>query len=537
MKKIFNKNNLYLIIPVFQIILSFFFDYYIFKRQGNDSIPLIQSWTIICKFITFILLTIFWNSIFKKKIKNYKFILIYGAILFIMFLIVYPGIWRWDDIINLGSTTSGKLYYWQHWISSAYFYICMSIIPIPAGIVLIQITIISIIVGHIIGTCYEKYGKKALLLFIIFLLPAVIDSCYYPIRANLCAFLELYLIFELLYGNYSNNNMIKILLLVILASTISVWRPENFIYILIIPIILIFNYKINYKKLIVIIIIGIFSSFLMISYQKKGLSERSWISETGEELSENELYSLSGFVTPFGELVKLEYNINPDSTILKEIDKIISVEKIVNMSGLGAFWNNGTKSISSSKLKTLEKKYVQLILKYPGEFLNERFTMFKSANGYIPAETLSCGSAHIYDSDDENIVPKNVKDVYNEFKNRYIYNKPINENLRKKFISVLEMKEVNSYNIGDEKVKFFYNCTYSLISAIILCLISLIKKNWKLVLLILTVIAKLVIVFLTAPMPAFMYFFSTMLICSFFTLNFIIDLDLKKIKFNKIIDN
>ena len=151
--------------------------------------------------------------------------------------------------------------------------------------------------------------------------------------------------------------------------------------------------------------------------------------------------------------------------------------------------------------------------------------MFKSANGFEEnTETLLCSSAHIYDKND-NLVPNNVKEVYEEFVSRYNYNKPINTNLRMKFISFLEMKKTTSYNIGNSKLMMiFYNSTWVVIICCIIWIITLLKKNWKLFIILFALALKFAIVIATCPMPAYMYYFSTHLICSFIVVYFILEI-------------
>lgn len=538
-----NKTNkklliISIIISFLQIILSFMFDKIIFIEQGSSNIIIPKNWMYISKVLLLVILIWCWFKILSKSIKNYKFIIFYFLIMLIFFILVYPGIWRWDDIINLGSLTNGNLYYWQHYLSGIYFYLCMCLIPIPSGIIFIQILIISVIVGHIIGNEYKKIGKKALILYLIFLMPAVIDSNFYPIRANICAYIELYIFYELLNLSSTDCKNIKIIFLTIITAVLSVWRPENFVYIIIIPILLMLVQKISIKKVAFIFSIGFILMMILMNIQTQGLKNVIQISSSGNKITERELYTLSGFVTPLGELVKQAIDKNEFQDDLKEIDKMISVKCMYENGGLGAFWNGGVKSLTPNQLDRLKKITVKMAFSYLPELILDRYNFFLSANGYVKdAQMLVYGSAHIYNVDDIDM-PKDIKYTYEEFQKRYILNKPFNANIRRWVISTLEMKKITDFNSGNKTLSMiFYNCTYSVITTCIIWLIALIKKKWKLVLLITTLAAKFCIIVATAPMSAYMYYFSTHLICSFITFNVVIKFLLKiksrNLKFNK----
>ena len=515
MKKLLNKKIIISIgVACLFIILSFFNDYYVFELQQKIN-EYKFSWMFVSKIILFTLIYLY--SYFFSDIKKYfKFILFYLVIMILLLLLTYPGVWRWDDIINYNSISSGNLYYWQHYLSSIYYYICMCIVPVPAGIVFCQIFIISNIVGYIIGSLYNRYGKKAIWLYILFLLPSVLDSNLCTIRANICAYIELLIVFNILnMKDKTKVNYFNIFVNFILISLLSVWRPENIVYILIIPIIYIFILKLNIKKTLIIWVFSVGMVIILTQIQNLGLQDIYWMSSTGKKMSQKELYNLSGFIEPFGNLVKIE-----DDKNLNKVNNIVSIKFMRQNGGLVAFWGGGLKSLEKSELSYLKKVYIRLIFKYFPEFFSERINMSLKANSfYKNVETLQCGTAHLYDKKDNylEVIPITVKEQYNRFANDIKYNKPIiNYKIRKNLISALEMKKVSDYNVGNNILCFiFYNSIFSVIGTIIILILNIINKNKKIIAVIVCLAIKFTILVVTIPMPAYMYFFSTHLICNF----------------------
>ena len=252
-------------------------------------------------------------------------------------------------------------------------------------------------------------------------------------------------------------------------------------------------------------------------------------------MSEKELYTLSGFISPLEKLIKTAVDKKEFKDELKEIDKIISIKGMYENGALGTFWGDGIKSLTPNQLSKLKKMTIKMGISYLPELISDRYNLFLSSNGYIEnAQIFLHGSAHIYNTDDIDM-PEDIKNTYKEFQKRYIANKPINANIRRWIISTLEMKNVTDFNTGNRILSIiFYNCSPVVISTCIIWIIALIKKKWNLFLLITTLAAKFSIIVATAPMSAYMYYFSTHLICSFISIFVIIKFMLKK-KYNNLL--
>lgn len=515
--KYFFKNNIDRIFILFlgvgfQFFLSFFNDILIFYIQGNATfIPYTQWWYILGKLIFFILLLFIWNKlIFKINLIQIRLSMIYFTIMFAIMLIIWPGIWRWDEMITLGSLTDGFLYHWQHWLSGFYYYICLQFIPCPGGVVLVQLLLISLIIGNSINKLYEcLHTKWVYLMFVPLFFPAVIDNNFYPIRSSICTYIEFYLIFELIFIKIKNKeiNILKFFQLGIITAIAASFRTENIIYIIFIPIVILLIKKQNIIKFICFFITSIFFLFIVIRYQNVGLSQAVEKKDDNIWISAKEMYELSGFIVPFGNLISLDFNSNDSKQDLEIIDQCISVEMIQEQGGLYAFWNGGVKSLTKKELSDLKKIYIKLIFYNMRDFIKERVEFFLLTNGFDTSiSTTLYASDCIYD-DYEILLEYGVADMYQEFRERYLFNRPISASNRKQVINLLEGSSYNS------KIPFiFYNTLWIIILLFFIGIIEVIRKNIFFCSLIVVIYTKCFIVFLAAPATLFMYYFSTWLI-------------------------
>ncbi len=515
-KEIKRRRSIAFLLSTILVILSFFYDPIIFVEQGGaEKVPYYHLWIWFTKLLLFFLLMWFWNYVLSKKISDLKYTIIYLVPILALFLLIYPGVWRWDELIILQNVTYGNIYYWQHWLSSIYYYLCLCLIPIPAGIVIVQSILASFIVGYVISRTYEYLGKWALLLYIPLFMPFVLDTIYYPMRASICGFLELFLVFEMLITALKHEEITKgkLIGMIIISALISAWRPENILWILVFTIFLLFVYKYSFKTTCKYMTIGIVLLLSSMTIQSSGLSNSYMDFPDNNHLPESELYTLTGFIEPFGELIKIASERGDFSKELATVDECISVKMICDHNGIYAFWNGGMKSLTKEQLSSLEQIYVKLIIAYLPDFFNERWETFIEANGINSAETMLKTSAHMYD--DPESLPEELRGPYTEFIEDFYCNKPANKELRKEIISALEMKyETDYYSSTTGKAPLMYNCLPSFICVLILGAIAMLFHKWVYAVIILGIILKGAVVFLAAPMSLYMYYFSTQLICS-----------------------
>lgn len=511
------KNLIVIAIALFHFFLTYVNDIVIFIVQGNGNrIPYTEWYYILAKIIILFFLIYLYYVLIFAKIKFIKYFVVYFSLMLIVAIIVWPGIWRWDEMITLGSITDGGLYYWQHWLSSFYFLLCLELIPCAGGICIIQIAIISVIIGNIIYKCNNYFNSKWVnLIFVWVLMPAVIDNNFYPIRSSLSAYIEMYVIFEVLFETLKEEkiNPIKNLFLGVLTALAASWRPENFIYIICIPVILLLKQKISLKNGISFIVISITLMFSISKIQNFGLSRSVELTSANVYVSDKEKYTLSGFIEPLGSLIKGEFRSNSPDKDLEVIDRAISVDLIRETSGLYAFWGNGIRDLSRENLAAIEKIYIKLVLYNAPKFLKERLDFFINTNAIKNSSSQFSYKSELIYEDYTFLKNYGTADMYEEFKKRYIYNKPVNSTLRKNFITLLEGKGINSSTGSSTLFNMtFYNIAPILFISILILFYEIRKKRSTIFLILIpTIWIRAGIVFLSAPATLFMYYFSTYL--------------------------
>ena len=168
--------------------------------------------------------------------------------------------------------------------------------------------------------------------------------------------------------------------------------------------------------------------------------------------------------------------------------------------------------------------YAKMVLKYPVTTFNAMWEVFYNSsglgidkNGYTKQITPTQNALTLLDSSTSH------GEKWEKLKSPLKY--PFNSSLRNTTIKILSSFDKNN------KVTPFYYIFWNLFIPIILllvCLIlNLIQKKWSMSFIILTLFARLPILFITASVPYFMYYLSFYLCAYFVSFIVIIDLIIK----------
>lgn len=480
-------------IALFHYFTTFYTDKIIFKSIILDTL----GTYIVVKLFTLAALLAFWNGIgyLIQKIKiedsNAKIFLkyscIYFAINFIFLLLTWPGMWRCDEF-NIYSNSSHLYYFhWQHWLTSLFYMVSLSIIPNSVGIVLIQILCTSIIIGYIIAKFNDTYKPKyiwPILLPLIF--PTVISSNLYPMRLTLYTYLEL-LLFSLIIFKYSSKTEISIknaALTGVLTSIITTLRAESIILVPVIPILLcyLFYKKIDYKKVIAYLLVFSSLFILITKVQDNGMKNEEKIKYTVTGLFQFLDYY---FVT--GNFIS-----NTREKDMRELNKIIDVNKM-KKGGINAFWiGKSIKSTSKKDLETIKFLEMKLILLNTPGILQKTFK-----NSLLP-------NVFIVDPGREDVFKENYKYGYNdkEFKN-----KPFNNKSRMKIVHFLDCNKKYYEYPPRISSRIFHSIIPAYVIFTILFAIGVIKRFRPFIIIPPVLIVKTLLIVATVPSNLFMYFF------------------------------
>lgn len=513
-------NKVFLMIAFLHWILTFFTDQMIFEYVMWDFSNVTQmvktAMTYGAKAVFLLVLVGIYQGIYrfftKADRRFVKYTLIYFCINLVMLLFIWPGIWRMDEFGILNSAVKLLPVFWQNYLTSLFYVFSLMLIPVPSGVIIIQCALISLMAGYMINFFVKRFGKAGILAWIPCLFFPVLDSNLYPMRMSLYGFMELFLLVLIwerrqkfkIEADFSNagadGKQIKKPysdswgLICILAALVTVWRTEAVYYFILFPLLLmiLFIKDIGRRRLIKIICGYLICALCLFVPQR-----------AGDKLTSGNQYDLTSVVLPLVPLVNEAYGREDCKEQLEAIDQVIDVEIAVagakeGKSGISLFWSEPDfqKTYTDSQYGEFKSAYYELILKFPGTFLAERWDCFVH-------------SVDLLENTTELFTAEGIGN-YDTFR-AYAGTKPFHDELRSTVIKILEWRQ-DDY----ESKKTGYGVIYTAIIPIGILFavwaVCLIKRRWHGFFMLSLPLVKVPLVFLTAPSRLFMYYYSLYLI-------------------------
>jgi len=507
-----NNNKIPIIIAITQWLLTLVFkiDKYFFEYTK------ITDYWIITKILYLIFLLILWCFIFNtyRKIKlgdkNYKrawsIFKFYLFMMIILLIILWPGVWSWDDIWTLDAIHRYQSWDpYQHILTGIYQSILLQILPFPGGIILLQNIIISVCVAFVVTKLEATYKIKIIKNKLLDLLIKLLPFCLPPVliyqfsgyRIGLYIYIELTMLVMLICASKDKTKWSKqyIGLFCFLCIIAASWRSESFFYIPFVCLIILCMKKEIISRLAKVICI------LIICIGFAGIVRLQ------NFLFSSKDYSLLSLVNQCVEVVRAADYIE-DAKELSDIDKIFKLDIIYNnpkIKGLDIYY-----TIQEFKRDEYTKKdyvdmcnaLIKLIMKYPKDVLAERFNLFIHSSG-INQKAFSNGYVSATFFDEEN---SDNSDIATLVEGK-IAGMPIFKDARKDFINFLEIKTRDGAYIETIR-RLIWNTIIPTLILIYAWIKSLINRNWYLLAICTPVLIKLIVVILTQPSAWFMYFLS-----------------------------
>lgn len=507
-------NKTAMIIAILHFVVSFFTDHLMFQYAWLDFSSTREMFrsveTIGVKLVFFLLLVALWQAAFwAVKHADRFFLKVAGGYLLLMLvllLLTWPGIWRMDEFGILSSSVQLFPHFWQNYITSVFYVLSLMLLPFPAGVVIVQCACIALIVARLVTLCIrgeDCAAKKKVWLVLLFpfLMFPVLDSNLYPIRMSLYAFLEVMLITELFFlakrinreamsgDSWKNGYWIYV---TALAVIVTLWRTEAIYYLVAYPVILFMLGK--GRRYVRQMILYLVAFVILFTPQK-----------IGEKLTSGQQYELTSVVLPLVPLVVAaeEHGDAQDQKLLERIDQVVNVEVTLQgasegKSGINLFWGEPEfqRVYTKEQFSEFKSAYYQLAMKYPKVFLQERLQTFLESSDLLENTT-------------ELFTELNVPN-YETFK-AYPLSLPINDKIRTGVIKKLELRAEEDYDIKLAVTDFVYSPLPAICILAIASVILLAKRKWVYLILVLTPLAKVPLVFLTAPSRLFMYYYSVYL--------------------------
>ena len=430
----------------------------------------------------------------NKKVRRWLYVFsLYSFIMLCFMLILWPGTWSWDDIHVLNAINRYKCPAWHHIFTSIYQTIMLNIIPCAGGIILIQNLIISALVAYSIVEIESYFFKKPFIQFRLldslvkllpFLLPGVLSYQFSGYRYGLYVYCVLAIFVLFICANRCTFvwNFWKILLCIILSVVVAEWRTESMFFMPISILLLIMQKKTNCNIKfkfwgILFIILGFFATDKM---QKKVLG--------------NSNYEIISVLRPLTELVR--NSDTNDAELLESLEKVINVQAIFdypNENGEQLYWNGKTVKSGYSKddYKVFLKSFFILSLRHPEVVAKERIRMFALTSAFMgKTNVINSATTGIADFD------KSSNSGIARF-GTYPHSKPVFNKLRALLINIW------TNNIT---YRLLWNPVIPILFLFAAWIYCLVKQKWYFFILLSGEAIRVVLVFLTAPAPWFMYY-------------------------------
>lgn len=416
--------------------------------------------------------------------RTCRYAVIYFAVMLVFLLLTWPGIWRVDEFTILNTAKNLHIHFWQGYLTSVYYFLCLMMIPAPVSVIIFMCLINAFIVGYLVYKLWTYTGgrKISYLLYLPFFFFPVIDSNLYPMRMSIYAFLELLLLAKICFWAYEKRIPEKreMALTIILAGIVTCWRSESIYYLVCFPIgLLIFLWKRESAKRIArVMICYVALAAALVSVQK-----------IGEGQGRSDGYELTSIIRPLTVLV-LNANYEGETDLLEDVDKVVNLAYIYEgaaegKNGLAIFWDYGGDGLlkegqyDREDYANYKKAYYRLILRHPMTFLRERWSTYWD-------------SVFLLGDINAKEPPSN----------------PINAQLRKWVYCILEFRSFEDYDTQNVLARIVYNSIPPTILLAAAAVILLFKKKIIYLGCVLLVLVKVPLVFLTSPGTLFMYYYS-----------------------------
>lgn len=486
----------------FTLIMLFKFDklFFDYSHYNLKILPI--------KLVLLSFLAISWCFVFnvkrQLKAKNsfyqraFKIFCVYYSICLILMVLIWPGTWFWDDICTLENIKNYRsLFAWQHILTGLYLDILLNIIPTPGGAIVLQLGIISIIVSYVITKLEFSFNLPKfthsyldiIVKCIPFMLPPIILFQYSGYRIGIYMFLELCSIVMLVCSKRENTDWskTKFYTFVALCILVSTWRSEAALYLPLICILIFFvNKKVLSKVRKLKFIAIFFLGFSIVSFAQKILLG-------------NDNYLIISICNISTELVH-HMDRNKFKNELAIFDKFIPIaiiDKNPSMTGTDHFWNENVKTNTTRQdLKEYIMAIIKLSFEYPTVVLHERNRYFWEA--MYGRQLWSIDTTSVFDTNTKfntGILYKNSK---------WIFKLPISTNLRKKFLETIFLKN----QLNSIPAKIMWNNFIPTVFLLIFTTALLVRKQWFYSAVLLIVLSKISIIYMTSPASLFMYFVS-----------------------------
>lgn len=436
--------------------------------------------------------------LWKKKntvfLSYLKYFLVYGAIMGVLFFLVWPGIFKGDEFYVLRSALSFQLSSAQTGLTSCFYIVCLLFFPNPASITALQLLIICCIFSYIMKNMADIYKSRRIwiLLFFFCLLP-ILDGNLFTLRSTLAGWLFLLVLFQVFFA-YKREHLSRKswLFLSVTAGLVMAWRTEYLYLLVLLPAVLLLLKLLSWKRACIsVFVIGV--SLLCFQVPNK-------IAQNGSNK-----YPISLVINPLGNLFNEEHLEGPsvyeDILTINELIDVQLLRRNASVRNISQYWNI-PDILPKEQLNRFMLSSFRLIVYNFDDFLKYRCLTFAHTNGFYPDEVNHPGGEMISGILEWKYYETDFKEVFP------LMNAPLGESVREKVIEFLACRHYEQGNCStNDWLPILYNCLPTLVLLTVVTVIGGFQKKKCFVALSLLIQLQLILIFLTAPAMFFMYYY------------------------------
>jgi len=441
----------------------------------------------------------------RKKFSPFtKWWLRYGllcfAIVFLIFILLYPGHWVWDEFNILNEAKHYHPDGWQSIFTNIYYTLCLYIYPTGVSIVFFQIVIIAIVMGYLLAVVRKYIHTPWLvyLLLLVFISPVMLINDLYPLRLTIYSYLELAFL-TLLVDSYLDKSIRENKFLFIVSSFLIMflcfWRSEGIFYILTLPIAAQrFSIIRGIRKLE-------FPAFIcltgaLIIFASGYLVNKHYSSSR---------YILPVVVNPLSVMLQSPLKGPAVKSDLQKINQVLDINLVKKESSyteVPSYWDGAVRTDYSQHLTGFYSAYLDLVIHNPESFIKARIQTFLATNS-LDSNTTNANSMGLLSYKQESASPLHQAIVDN-FYNSNIESHPFSYNVRYNISHALLMLDSNDYisKLG----RIIWSVIPTVVLLLALVIFFIIKRLWVFLGVCVLLIAHTTLLFLTAPASYFMYY-------------------------------
>ena len=430
-------------------------------------------------------------------------------VLYILLLLcAYPGYFMSDDTVIFGYATRYYPVYWHNYLTSLYYMVGMSLFPASTGPIILQDMCLALVFSFIYYKAEQHFHHKCKhILLLCGLLPFVLLSalmCFRPaLYAPFFLFYFAYLYFE--KKEHQTLTLAKLLFLAFLTAILCFWRSEGIVLLAFSLILIPLVYKIPIRKVL------LFAMALVLCFLTIRVPQIR-----GEKAYYGSDYLILSTVRPLSLIIHREQTYEGAKEDWDNIDQIIDLDYLsyetLSCSSYNRYnsdHNAGRFSESGADAQTQSdylKSALRLIAHNLDLYFAERLQLFFVTNGIynyddalvMGMHAVNTSSFHLYQSDKE-----------------YGY-ELIEGNKRLPITGQEEIAKVLFQCGGEAYLPVLFLLFISIIYAWI-------RKKYFVFWVLLSLIAREAVIFLTAPASFIQYSYPVMYVTVFFLFIFIIE--------------